>query len=217
MKETRSVERLLSDRFDVGGRAVSLISHPTLAEQAPLASLTSLRRALRAVGDRINAEEDVLLLHVTSHGSESHELIVEFRPLRLEQVRPAALRAALDDAGIKWRIVVISACFSGGFIDALKEAHTMVVTAADASSTSFGCGSQSDYTYFSRAFFDEALRKTFSFEEAFALAKGTIRARELKEGLEPSNPQIFVGEDMRTKLSSLQARLSNAAAGPGMK
>jgi hypothetical protein len=212
MKETLSIRKLLEKRFDVRGRAISLISHPSLADKFPIATLTSLRQALRAVGERINPDEDVVLLHLTSHGSETHELSVEFYPLDLQGIRPADLRSALDGAGIKWRIVVISACYSGGFIDALKDAHTMVVTASDAKHTSFGCGDAFDFTYFSKAYYDEALRKTYSFENAFAKAKESIRQRELKEGLEPSNPQMFLGEAMQAKLSRLEKRLSAGAA-----
>jgi Peptidase C13 family len=208
MKETLAIGKLLEERFGVRGRAISLISHPSLADKFPIATLTSLRQALQAVGERINPDEDVVLLHLTSHGSETHELSVEFYPLELQAIRPEDLRSALDAAVIKWRIVVISACYSGGFIDALKDAHTMVVTASDAKHTSFGCGDAFDFTYFSKAYYDEALRKTYSFEKAFAMAKESIRRRELKEGLEPSNPQIYMGEAMKEKLSRLEKRLS---------
>jgi len=212
MKETLAIGKLLKERFGTGGRALSLISHPGVVDQYPMATLTSLRRALKTVGERINREEDVVLLHLTSHGSQSHELSVEFYPLQLPPIRPAELRSALDEAGIKWRIVVISACYSGGFIDALKEAHTLVVTASDARHTSFGCGNAFDFTYFSKAYYDEALRKTRSFERAFALARESVRRREQKEGLESSNPQMFIGAAMHTKLARLERTLSAETA-----
>ena len=141
------------------------------------ATLTSLRRALGAVGRRINPEEDVVLLHLTSHGSQNHELSVEFYPLQLQAIRPADVRAALDDAGIKWRIVVVSACYSGGFIDALKDTHALVIAASDANHTSFGCGDAFDFTYFSQAYYDGALRGTYSFEQAFGIARQAIPER----------------------------------------
>lgn len=212
MKETLAIGKMLEQRFDVGGRAISLISHPTLIDAFPIATLTSLREALRAVGERINPDEDVVLLHLTSHGSATHELSVEFPPLALEEIRPADVRSALDAAGIKWRIVVVSACYSGGFIDALKDARTMVVTASDVNHTSFGCGNAFEFTYFSKAYFDEALRKTYSFENAFTMARESIRLREQKEGLEHSNPQIFMGEAMQAKLSRLERRWSSGVA-----
>jgi Peptidase C13 family len=207
-KETLSIGKLMDERFDTAGRSILLISHASVADKYPIATLTSLREALDAVAEFIDPEEDVVLLHLTSHGSESHELSVEFRGLELQAIRPEDLRSALDDAGIKWRIVVVSACYSGGFIEALKDEHTMVVTASDAKHTSFGCGNDFDFTYFSKAYYDEALRKTYSFEQAFVLAKESIRRRELKEGLEPSNPQLYMGAAMKQKLSTLEQRLS---------
>ncbi len=88
----------------------------------------------------------------------------------------------------------------------------MVVTASDAKHTSFGCGDAFDFTYFSKAYYDEALRKTYSFEKAFTMAKESIRLREQNEGLEHSNPQSYMGEAMQAKLSKLERRLSAGAA-----
>ena len=211
MKETLAISKLLDQRFDTRGRSIRLVSHPGLTESFPVATLTSLRKALRAVGQRMDADEDLVLLHLTSHGSETHELSVEFAPLAFDPVKPQDVRAALDAAGIKWRIVVVSACYSGGFIDALKHSHALVVTASDATHTSFGCGDAYDFTYFSKAYYDEALRRTRSFENAFTMAVDAIRRRERSEGLEPSNPQIFVGAAMREKLMKLEHRLSAQA------
>jgi hypothetical protein len=207
MKEMQSVEAVVRSRFDVDGRVLSLISNPALVGKVPIATLTSLRQALQAVGSLMDPDEDVLWLHVTTHGSDRHQLSVDFWPLQLGAIAPADLRSALDDAGIGWRVVVVSACYSGGFIDALKDARTLVVTAADATHTSFGCSNESDYTYFSRAFYEEALRQTTSLPEAFGLAQASVRAREQMEGLEPSNPQIYAGEHIAARLESLRRAL----------
>ena len=88
-----------------------------------------------------------------SHGSEKHELSVDFRPLRLSTIDPAKLKTALDESGIRWKVIVISACYSGGFIDALKDERTLVITASAADKTSFGCGTGSDATYLAQALF----------------------------------------------------------------
>jgi len=84
------------------------------------------------------------------------------------------------------------------------------MTAADATHTSFGCGSESDFTYFGRALFDEELRKTRSFDQAFANAKLSIRQRELAQSLEPSNPQIAMGSLIADKLARMASRLDAA-------
>jgi hypothetical protein len=67
----------------------------------------------------------------------------------------------------------------------------------------------SELTYFGRAMFDEQLRKTRSFEEAFANAVPLIKQREIVAGKDDgfSNPQISVGPGIRPLLKSLEQRL----------
>ena len=88
---------------------------------------------------------------------------------------------------------MISACYSGGFIDALKTDYSLIMTAAAADRSSFGCSSEEDFTYFGRAYFDEALRSTSSFVEAFRLAAPNIARREAEQGFVPSEPQLYEG------------------------
>jgi hypothetical protein len=155
----------------------------------------------------MNRDQDVLFLYLTSHGSEDHHFALSFWPLHLRDLDPPALRQMLDAAQIRWRIVVVSACYSGGFIEPLKSDTTLVITAADAQHTSFGCGSESDFTYFGKAYFDQALRKRPSFIAAFDDARRIIEARERGEGKAPSNPQIYVGAAMRGKLAGFEAEM----------
>src|SRR3989441_12479118 len=120
----------------------------------------------------------------------------------------------LADSGIKWKVTVISACFSGGFIEPLKDDNTLIITAADAFHSSFGCDYDREYTLFSEALYDEALRDTFSLVEAFEAAKEAVDDREGAEGYPPSNPQMFAGTAMRKKRAALEKRLAARAAEP---
>jgi hypothetical protein len=119
----------------------------------------------------------------------------------------------LADSGIKWKVVVISACFSGGFVEPLRDDNTLVITAADAFHSSFGCNYDSDYTWFGEALYEEALRETYSFAEAFDAAKKSLAEREKAEHFPPSNPQFAMGSAMRKKLAALEKRLSSGDAG----
>jgi hypothetical protein len=89
-----------------------------------------------------------------------------------------------------------------------------VIAAAAADRTSFGCSNEADFTYFGKAFFEEALGKTNSFITAFELAAGSVSAREKAEGEEPSLPQMSVGANIKGTLASfgktLPAAPSNA-------
>ena len=199
---------LMRERFDARGRTVTLINNPRTLHERPIASMTSIREALNHLGSVMNTEEDVLVMYVSSHGSDKHELAVDFRPLHFTPVTPAGLRSALDSSGIRWKVVVISACYSGGFIDALKDERTMIITASSADRQSFGCGHHSDATYLAQALFGDALKKTHAFEAAFEQARATIEQWERKKGDTPSQPQLHAGPAIRKKLAEIELRLA---------
>ena len=200
-KEVDYVAALFEKKYGTTGRTVKLINNPGSATVAPIASVTSLGATLKEIGSKMDADEDLLFLFLTSHGSREHEFSLEFGGLQFDVLNPAMLRELLDDSGIRNRVIVVSACYSGGFTDALKDDHTVVITAAAADKTSFGCSNDADFTYFGKAYFADALAQTDSFLTAFDLAKPVIAAREKKEDFEPSNPGIYVGDKIRPVLA----------------
>jgi hypothetical protein len=212
-RELRVVKGLMDERFDTMGRSLALVNHPATLAELPIATASNLRAAIAHIAAGINIEEDVLFLFLTTHGSQAPELAFDLPPLRLQQLTPTSLARMFNDAGIKWKVVVISACYSGGFVEPLRDDNTLVITAADATHQSFGCELDSDFTWFSKAYFDEALRGTRSFTDAFELARRAVVERERREGREPSNPQMILGRAMRDKLASMQKRLEAAGAG----
>lgn len=203
--EVEYFERLFERRFDASGRVLGLLNHPATASVRPLATATNLERALRAIGRRMDVEEDILLLYLTSHGSEDHWIYVNQPPLPLDHIDPRRLRRALDDAGIRWRVLVISACYSGGYVDSLRGPRTLVLTASRADRASFGCGMESDITWFGKAWLAGALNRTADFIGAFALARRTIAAWEQGEDFPASDPQIAVGKEIGAKLDAWRA------------
>jgi len=216
--ELLSIKEVLDERFDTAGRSVELVNNPATLKEHPVATVSNLRSTLAHLGNTINTEEDIVLLHIATHGSGDYRLVLDLPPLELAQLTPSALARMLADSGIKWKVIVISACFSGGFIEPLKDDNTLIITAADAFHSSFGCDYDSDYTWFSQALYDKALRETFSLVEAFEVAKEAVGDRERAEGQPPSNPQMFAGDAMRKKLAALEKRLAaKAAAEPPQK
>jgi len=207
LREMEVVEQLFRERFDCAGRSLLLVNNPSTLLKYPIATATALEQTLTRVGEVMNRDEDILFLYLASHGDEKHRLAADLQPLELRDLDPAMVRRMLDDAGIKWRVVVVSACYSGGFIEPLKGPGTLVMTASDATNNSFGCSNDADFTWFGKALFDEELRHTFSFVAAFDRAAAAINRREAKEGETPSHPQIYMGEAIRPRLARLEVRL----------
>lgn len=212
MREVEAVTRLMEERFDAAGRTIGLVNNPKTVLDTPIANLTSLRAALERVAQRMNRAEDVLVLFLTSHGSEEHHFSIDLPPLRFNRLDPAALKAVLDGSGIRNRVVIVSACYSGGFAAPLADPHTLVITAAAHDRNSFGCSNEAEWTYFGRAYFDEALRTTHSFTRAFEKAVPVIAEREAAEKYTPSNPVMRGGEALAGTLRQLEARLEPITA-----
>jgi len=213
-KDMELARDLFDQRFDTDGRSILLINNPRTVLQQPMATVTNLRATLKEIGATIDRDDDVVMVYLESHGGRDHRLAVDFPPLELEQLTPEMLRGLLDEAAIKWRIIVVSACYSGGYIEPLKDDFTLILTASATDRTSFGCGTESNATYFADALFQHALRFEDSFVKAFAQARERIAQHEQEQKVSPpSDPQIYVGDEMAAKLPKLEATLRARRAG----
>ena len=197
-------QRIFADRLGTGPRSLELINDYQDRESFPLATQVSLRYALSETGRVMDPNEDVLVLLLTSHGSREGGIYIRNGVSSMAtDLPPMDVRSALDDSGIKWRIVIVSACYSGIFVEPLKTDTTAIITAADSTHTSFGCADDRDLTYFGEAFLRDAMPKAATLQAAFELARQDIAQRERAEKLTPSNPQLWVGASMSRKLASL--------------
>lgn len=211
MKEIGHVQGVMNQRLGTSGRSVALINNLATIDTVPLASSTNLGISLRYLGEKMNRDEDVVFLYLTSHGSQDHDLSVKMWPLDLNDLRPEHIKDHLDNAGIRWRIILVSACYSGGFIDALKDEYSLILTAAASDKTSFGCSNENEYTYFGEALFKNVQEGPYQFVPHFEQAMAEIKARELSEFLTPSDPQLFIGSMMREKLTLLEQDMAQYA------
>jgi hypothetical protein len=202
-REALFAEGVLGEHFSSADRSVELINDEDDRDSYPIASVSGLEQALKLVASRMDVEQDLLVLMLTSHGSRDGLAVIN-GSLPLAQLGPAELQHALDESGIKWRVVIVSACYAGVFAEALKGDDTLVITASDANHSSFGCDDNRELTYFGEALLQESVPATKSLEEAFKKAAGLIQQRETAEHLEHSNPQIFVGGRIRGKLAGLE-------------
>jgi len=206
-EEIELAAQVIGNRYAVGSRGVSLINDARDLRSAPFASLSALKYTLHGLAAKMNVERDVLFLSISSHGSQDPAIAVSNDDLPFNDFSDEDLAQALQESGIKWRVIIISACYAGAFIDSLKNPQTIVIAAAAADRTSFGCGSDSDLTYFGGAFYRDALPAARSLRGAFDQAKTAIAQRERREHVEPSRPQAYFGTEMETKLEHLTQTL----------
>jgi hypothetical protein len=202
-EEIRFAASVVAGRYGTGERSLLLVNDRRDDASNPIATVSSLRYALRAIARRMDADKDILFLALSSHGSEDH-LAVSHEPLPLDDLTDEALAEALEESGIKWRVIVISACYSGSFIDELRDPNTIVITAAAPDRSSFGCSDERDLTYFGEAFYRDALPGAESLRDAFAQAVAAIEAREREEDIEPSQPQAHFGAAIEERLRLLE-------------
>ena len=210
MHEARAAQAILDNHFNTFGRSLVLINNEETVDRLPLANGHNLKNSIKKTAKLMDVEEDILLLFLSSHGSEDHTISASFPPFNLNNIDAGTINTALDTAGIKWRIIIISACYSGGFIEPLADPYTLLITAASADRNSFGCGHDGKYTYFGEAYFENGLKQSKSFVQAFAIAKEIIFEKENKEGFKNSNPQIRMGSEIKSKLIEYEKKLEAA-------
>lgn len=205
-EEIKLAAHVVGSRFDASDRQVLLINDRRDLDTYPLATVSGLRYALAAVAERMDPDRDILFLALSSHGSADPLLEVSNDGLPLAQLGPDELASALRDSGIRRRIIVISACYAGAFIPRLQNPDTIVIAAAAADKTSFGCSDDRDLTYFGEAFYRDALPVASSLEAAFERAKASIAEREARAHEIPSDPQAFFGSALSALLKQYPMR-----------
>ncbi|WP_277963092.1 C13 family peptidase [Pseudomonas sp. RIT-To-2] len=217
MREADYVNHMLASRFGAVGQ-INLINHRDHLDDRPMATRETLSRAVQTIAQRSKAD-DLVFIYLTSHGTHENELVLDQPRLQLSDLPPDELAAVLAPLKNRDKVVVISACYSGGFIPAIKDDHTLVMTASRADRVSFGCSEESDFTYFGDALFAQALNETDDLQQAFELARKHVAEREATDGFEASDPQIWAPKGVLAhwqRLRQQQARHALQSASLGV-
>jgi hypothetical protein len=213
-REAREAGNVLARRYDAAGRTLILAgSTGRRAPPLPSGSLESLTLALARVAELMDREQDVLVLYATSHGAQVG-LAYHDGDQGYGLLSPTRLGAILDELGIRNRLLILSACYSGIFAPVLADAGTVLLTAASSDRPSFGCRAENDWTFFGDALVNRALRKPQPLEAAASEARDMITGWEMENGLAPSNPQVAIGADAAAWLAPLEARMPKGPTSP---
>ncbi|MFT5117958.1 MAG: hypothetical protein ACI9NY_001491 [Kiritimatiellia bacterium] len=210
-REVGFIQDLFDQHYGTKTKSVSLINSTFSYDVKPLATVTSIRKTLQAVAEKMDKDNDILFLYLTSHGSRDVKLQLSQPGLALESLDGDTLGEMLASLPVRYKVVVISACYAGGFISKIKDDSMLVMAAAEADKTSFGCSDRARMTYFGEAFFKDSLLQSTSFVDTFYRARDIIRGREAKAGFVYSNPQIFKPKAIVEKLSQWRQQMASAA------
>jgi hypothetical protein len=199
LETSLSVQQTIDTTLDAQDRSLLLANHLLTYRERPLANKHNLHLALTDIGNKIN-EDDFLLMFLTGYGDKQHNLGTSFENMQFNDLQPAELAAMLQQSGVRWRIIVISACYSGGFIKHLKNPHSLIITSSAHDRKSTDCDNNGKVAGFSDAYFGQAFMQSRSFIKAFETAAGLVAGRERRAGVTPSQPQIYIGEEIKKRL-----------------
>ena len=213
-REARAAADVLARRYGAQGRTLVLAGTDGRAPSAlPRGTPGTLAIALARVAELMDRDEDALVLYTTSHGAP-FGLYYNDGDHGYGAVSPNRLRRMLDGLGLRNRLLILSACYSGVFVPVLQSPATAIVTAASADRTSFGCAADNDWTFFGDALINRALRKPQPLPAAFTEAQGLIAGWEAQVRQPPSQPQIQVGALAGRWLDDLERRIPRTATAP---
>ncbi|KLK93752.1 peptidase C13, legumain asparaginyl peptidase [Microvirga vignae] len=191
--EAKGAARVLEASLRSKGRTIVGFNTKRRAGATP----QTIRNAVQTVG-RVIDSDDVLIFFLTSHGSSEGAAIVAQDDHMI--ITPDNVQHLLQESGARYRVVIVSACYSGVFARKLADERTLVITAASADRSSFGCRDGATWTYFGDAFFNKAMRSESRLDVAFEKARLLVTRREQREGFDSSNPQIAGGSEVLARL-----------------
>jgi len=195
-----AAQQVMDERWDTRDRSVVLLNSPATLLDTPMATVTNLRETLKELAAAIDPHEDVVMLYLAGPSGNDGSLVGALPPLELVPLSPAMLRTLLDEAGIVWRIVVVSSCSAEGFADALESDTTVVLAAADGAPG--GCSNAHDATRVGSALFRDALPRAESLQQALEGAATAAGAAA----------KLHVGPDVAAKLRELDRRRATRGA-----
>lgn len=153
------------------------------------ASLTQMAGAARD-------GQDLVVVMLTSHGSPDVIALQTSQGGPVAPVSADQLAQFLAPLENDRQILILQACYSGSLIDELRSPNRIIVTAASADRSSFGCNPDSDNTWFIKSL-NRAMGEGGSWRQIFARTQALVLADEQAAGFPASNPQSFVGANMR--------------------
>ncbi|MFY3385783.1 C13 family peptidase [Paracidovorax sp. MALMAid1276] len=173
------------------------LANPTRDQVSDWPQVTAENFALvMAKTAEVAQPRDRVLLFISTHGNPGL-LQINAAGKHLQPLTTRMLSDALAPLKNVPTLVVLSACYSGAFIEPLEAPNRVVLTSTDVRRTSFNCRYPGNHTPFAEALFGQADAGSRSATDWMEEAQKTITAQEKRRKLSPSRPRLFVGEDAK--------------------
>ena len=211
--EAREAGRVLGRRYNADTRTLVLAGPDGEPDNTPRGSISALMIALASIAEKMDPDEDVLVLYSTSHGLPQG-LAYHYEDRGYGILSPQRLKDVLSELGIEKRLLLISACYSGIFVPELASDQTAIITASAANRTSFGCQPDNDWTFFGDALINRAMRKPQALLMAHREALLSIADWESRVRAPASLPQARIGNAAQSWLAALESQMPQATTEP---
>jgi Peptidase C13 family len=205
-REARRALMRFDQRYASLSRSLLLSNQPAPDLRTPIASRLTLKAAIDAIAARMDKDEDVLMLFLTSHGWKDGSISISNGVNELPPITASLVNQWLASAGIRRTVVVISACYAGSWAGPLANPDRIIMMAARSDRTSFGCSDDREYTFFGDALLEHGLGQGLPLIAAFDRARSVIGGWEKDNELEPSEPQIVIGARIKPVWQAIEAR-----------
>lgn len=187
--------KIMDDHWGTQRRSLTYVNDIAMLTEAPMATVTHLREALEGIASAINPDEDIVMLYLAGRSNRDGSLQVSLPPLGLVQLTGPGLAHLFRQAGIRWRVVVVSTCVAQPFVEALADEQTLVIAAAGRADR--GCMSDDEPAILGDALFSARLSGAPSLSSAFELVQKTLAQRG------PA-PILHVGSAIGAQLTRLR-------------
>ncbi len=198
--------------FDNGRRVISEMLAPLGAFSENQTHLTSEKKLVKGAVQlatldnialafqnlKVDKSKDGCFLFMTSHGIKKFGFYLS----RGENgdrggITPNQLKGIVDAAcGTAPTVLLISSCYSGQFVEKLAADNRVILTAAIKDRPSFGCSTDTTYTFWDECVIDN-LPSARTWEELYSGVKSCIERKEGELGFNPSLPQAFFGKNVK--------------------
>jgi hypothetical protein len=168
--------------------------------QYPLATDAAISRLVQTAAERARSD-DVVMVHISTHGS--HGMLAD----RIGGNQPRALTGGalanlLAPLGNHPTVIIISACYSGSLIPSLRAPNRIIIAAARADRSSFGCAAGAKHTFFGDAELDGFGERHRSLHDAFTAMRADVSRMERDKHFQPSEPQVWIGTEVAALYNS---------------